>query len=331
MNVGDELQLIANNYLQKVKPSGPENIMAICPFHTKSDGTPERHPSFAMSLTNGLWFCHSCQAKGNLYTFFRDLGFDRHNIDFHFGMLLEEAKKNMPQEFDPANPGVFSSDPIPESLLGLFDYCPTNLLQAGFDEGTLRRFEIGFDMHHYRVTYPVRDLVGNLMAISGRTVNDAYPKYKVYTEEFKAWGLPERLLWDKSSALWNAHNVYPEVYFQATPERVVVVEGFKACMWVWQAGIKNVVALLGTYLSNQQRWILERMGAPVYMFFDNNDPGTTGIMKCGERLRRSLRLHVVEYPERLLDDEDAQPDSMTAEEIYQQINGARNYFDWLAH
>ena len=59
MDVVGDIHFIANQFLQKVRKSGPENIMALCPFHVKSDGSEEKHPSFAMSLTNGLWFCHS--------------------------------------------------------------------------------------------------------------------------------------------------------------------------------------------------------------------------------------------------------------------------------
>ena len=328
MAISDEIQIIAKKYLTHVKPSGPDNIMAICPFHVKSDGSPERHPSFAMSLTSGLWFCHACQEKGNLYTFLLNIGVPRDQIELHHGLTIEHARRNIPKPFDPARPKVFSDNPLPEGLLGVFDYCPIELLQAGFTEETLKRFEIGFDMKHYRVTYPIRDLTGQLMAISGRTVVDSFPRYKIYDKEYQCWGIPEREQWDKRGALWNAHTVYPELFFSSRPEVLVIVEGFKACMWIWQAGIKNVVALLGTYLSKEQRWIIERMGAPVYLFLDNNDPGITGTRKCGEQLRHSTKLFVIEYPERLQDVEEAQPDSLTAEEIWEQKCKAVSYFDW---
>ena len=331
MRVSDEIRTIANQHLQKVRPSGPDNVMALCPFHVKSDGRPEQNPSFAMSLSNGLWFCHACQSKGNLYTFLRDVGIDRGQIDYRYRMILDAANKNMPVEFNPARPQVFSDNPIPDSLLGIFDYCPTDLTNAGFAQPTLQHFEVGFDMTHYRITYPVRDLAGRLVAISGRSVTDSYPKYKIYDTEYVQWDLPARQNWNKREVLWNADKVYPEIYFDTNPALVVVVEGFKAGMWVWQAGIKNVVALLGTYMSHEHKWILERMGAPVYLFLDNNDPGYEGTLKCGEKLRKSQRPFVVEYPERLQDDEKAQPDSLTPEEVCTQVSSARSYFDWLAH
>lgn len=326
--VSGEILAIAKRYLSKVKPSGSDNIMAVCPFHMKSDGTAEKHPSFSMSLTTGLWFCHACQEKGNLFTFLRNIGLPRDQIELHHGLTIENAKSAMPVMFDPAKPGVISEDPIPESLLGVFDYCPVDLLRAGFSEDTLKHFEVGFDTTHYRITYPIRDLKGNLIAISGRSVLDVDPKYKVYDEEYKVWDLPPRTYWNKRVAMWNSHVVYPELFFQSQPSYIVVVEGFKACMWVWQAGIKNVVALLGTYLSKEQKWILERLGVPVYLFLDNNDAGIRGVSKCAEQIKSSLRVLVVDYPERLEDDAAAQPDNLSDVEVNVQVARASNYFEW---
>lgn len=329
MNVTDDIRSIAEQYLRKVRKSGPENVMAICPFHVKSDGTEERRPSFAMSLTNGLWFCHSCQSSGNLYTFLRDVGLSHHQIEFHHRLTLEAARKNAPQPMDALRCQVVSNNPIEEGLLGIFEACPTSLLQAGFKEETLRHFDIGFDETHLRVTYPIRDLEGKLVGISGRSVNDYWPKYKIYDEEYKAWDLPPRMNWDKRLYMWNANTVYPQLMFQTNPSYIVVVEGFKACMWLWQCGIKNVVALLGTYLSPEHKWVLERLGAPVYLFFDNNEPGQIGTEKAVKRLRRSLIVNVIEYPDRLIDEEDAQPDSLTAEEVVEQMNRPVTSHQWL--
>lgn len=305
--------------------------MAICPFHMKADGSEEKKPSFAMSLNNGLWFCHSCQSSGNLYTFLRDLGLSRTQIDITYKPLIEAATDNAPAKLDPLRPkAIFSDSPIEESLLGIFDYYPKDLVDSGFTPTTLNHFGVGFDTTHLRATYPLRDLAGNLIGISGRSVTDQWPKYKLYTKEFTTWGLEERLEPDKRGILWNAHVLYPQVYFQTNPEYIVVVEGFKACMKVWQSGIKNVVALLGTYMSDEHKWILERMGAEVRLFLDNNTPGVTGTLHTAKRLKKSLRVRVVNYPDRLVENENAQPDDCTPEEIQQQVQQATEYFSWLA-
>ena len=331
MDISSEIFDLARALLKKVRKSGPENIMALCPFHVKADGTEEKHPSFAMSLVHGAWFCHSCQQKGTLRGFLRDYGFTQQQISMRYSYLIEEALKNKPAVNNPLRVKVFSDNPIDDALLGIFDNCPIGLLNAGFQENTLRHFEIGFDEHHYRVTYPIRDLGGKLVAISGRSMHEDYlSKYKIYEDEYLVWDLPARKNWDKRTVLWNSHAVFQEVYFNPAPESVLVVEGFKACMWAWQSGIKNVVALLGTYLSYEQQWILEKFGAPVYLFLDNNAPGQRGMVKAADRLKTSLPVHIVEYPSRISEDEDAQPDTCTPEELNNAVQNAKNYFDWRA-
>jgi DNA primase len=334
MDVQAEVLAVAQSYLRKVGRSGAENIMAICPFHRKLDGSEESTPSFSMSLTKGVYFCHACHAKGSLYTFFKELGLDRQTINFRYGLLLDGVAKNMPARPDPGRPREIWVDlesAIDEALLGLFDHDVTALL-PDFDPETLNHFDVGWDGWWNRVTFPIRDMDGKLIAISGRAVYpEQEPRYKIYEEEYKVWDFPPRYGWNKRTALWNACAVYPELHLH-TPDQgfIVVVEGFKAAMWVWQAGITNVVALLGSYLSWEQGWILERLGVPVYLFLDNNAPGWAGQIDAAARLtEKGVTVRFIEYPLRLQDDEDAQPDSLTELEVLQQKARAPHYRDWL--
>lgn len=318
-----EIRQIADTYLSKVRETGSSNVMAICPFHARPDGTPEKSASFAMSLETGLYFCHSCQSKGNLRTFLKAMGVSAVLVETMYKYALEHIDGQATPPPNPLQPKIISLSPIPDQLLGLFNYCPTSLLQSGFLESTLSDFEIGYDKWHARVTYPMRDLLGQLVAVNGRAIQeDQWPRHKIYDVEYPIWGLPERKAWDKRTVLYNAHRIYPEVYFQTTPDFVVVVEGYKACMWVHQAGIPHVVALLGTYLSWEQKWVLERMGAPVYLFLDNNAPGWRGAYKAASILSETLQVRIVPYPERLAEDIAAQPDSCSPEEILFQCHHA---------
>jgi DNA primase len=330
LNVSKEIEEIAAAYLKNIRRSGAENIMAICPFHRKPDGSEERRPSFAMNIYTGVYFCHTCQAAGTLRRFLMDVGMPREFIHLRYKDLLEEARKNLPPPPDPTRSGVFDIEPISEGFLGLFDgYDLQDLLSHGFRQDTILHFEVGYDKWHSRYTYPIRDLKGDLVGISGRSLDNSWPKYKIYDKEFETWGLPPRLNWDKRKVLYNGNDVYPlfiNVYPTDAP--IVVVEGFKACMWVWQAGIRNVVALLGSYLSWEQEWILNRIGSNICLFLDNNFAGIKGTMYAGNKLmNRGAR--VVGYPDRLKNDEDAQPDSCTAEEVLEQVRLAPLYEEWL--
>lgn len=329
MNVSEEIHRIAHQFLTKVRRSGPDNIMAICPFHLRADGTPERNPSFAMCLSSGLYFCHSCEEKGNLFTFLRDIGLTRTIIERQYRPLITAASKNLPPPPDPLKPLLLGLPVINEAVLGLLEYCPTELVDVGFNVETLRHFEVGYDKWHRRITYPLRDIKGQLVGISGRN-QGAGPKYKVYTKEYETWGLPASSEPDKRAILWNVDKVYPEVYFsKPNGSPIVVVEGFKACMWVYQSGIKNVVALLGNYLSWEHKWVLERLGRPVCLFLDNNWAGRNGTIKAADNLTGSLQVYVVNYPERLIEIEEAQPDNLTPDEVFTQVAIAPNYLNWL--
>jgi DNA primase len=121
------------------------------------------------------------------------------------------------------------------------------------------------------------------------------------------------------------------VYFAPPGVEIIIVEGFKACMWIWQAGIKNVVAILGTYLSWEHQWMIERLGGTVYLFLDNNEFGQAGIARAGAVLSKTSIVRVMQYPDRLKDEESAQPDNCRPEEIHQSKNNAIDYYHWRSN
>jgi DNA primase len=124
--------------------------------------------------------------------------------------------------------------------------------------------------------------------------------------------------------LWNADRLYPVLKDVLYPE-IVVVEGFKACMRVYQAGIKWVVALLGSDMSEEQQWILERLGARVILLLDRDKPGKVGTYFIGRRLVKGLDVRVGCYRP---DEQDPQPSDLTRDEIYEAIGTASDYYRW---
>jgi DNA primase len=310
---------VAGQYLDNVKRSGPENIQATCPFHELGDRVTT---TFSMSLTRGVWFCFSCHEKGNLQTFLKKVGVGRAIVERKYRYLIDELERSRPPPPDPIRTRILSRDPLPEALLGIFDMCPIGLVNEGFSEEVLQAFDIGYDETHHRMTFPLRDLHGQLVGISGRTIyKEVQPRYKIYDYEYKQWGLAHRET-PRAAILWNAHNVYPEIFFVNHP-KVVLVEGFKACMWVVQAGFQNTVALLGSYLTYEHQWILERMGAEVYVFLDNDPAGWKGREYIGKTLSKSLKVNIVEFDEAI-----HQPDGMSQEAVLEALSGAQEYHRW---
>lgn len=320
MRVDSSVLDVAKGYLTGIKRSGPENIMAICPFHTRQDGTPERNPSFALSLTTGLWICHTCKERGTFRALLQAFSVPGNIIQTRYGVLFEELAHNLERKPKPNKVILDPNPPLDESCLGLFDYISEQMLDWGFTEETIRKFNVGFDTKSFRITFPLRDFAGRLMGISGRTVTDAMPRYKIYDEkDLEPWGVQARKV-ERSNLIWNVDRVYPATYFKSNTE-VVVVEGFKACMWVDQAGVENVVSLVGSYMSDQQCMILERMGGPFYFFLDNDLAGMKGTAFGMRRLSKSCEVHVVRY-------EEKQPTDLSSDEVLQALDGAQDYFTW---
>lgn len=320
MDTSDNLLDFASKHLVGVQRSGPENVMAICPFHVKRDGQAERTPSFAFCIVNGLWLCHSCKERGSFRTLLRALASPQ-TLRVYTPLLVEldcQVAHRGTRRRVFVDLGV---PPFEESVLGLFEGCPLSLLDEGFEEETLQRFEVGYDERNQRVTFPLRDMVGRLVGFSGRAVGDVLPRYKVYDKaEYEAWGLAPRKV-HKGLLLWNFHKMYPAAFFEESPKSVLV-EGFKACMWVHQAGFPNVVAMLGSSLSTQQKMLLERIGGTIYIFTDNDEAGQIARKQTATTLGKSCRVKVVEY-------ETRQPTDLSPEAVAQALESATDVGKWL--
>ena len=308
---------LARQYLTRVRPAGPDNLVALCPFHNDS------HPSFAINIHTGLWICYACGEKGNFYSFLLKVGMSKEDISLHYGVTLRDIKRNMPPPKVVTDANIYSEPNrrIPEELLGIFRKCPNKLVEEGFQPGILKHFNVGVDLMHNRITFPLRDLDGYLVGISGRALDDSMQsRYKVYKEEYEAWDLP-RYETEKGSLLWNAHSVY-KTYKPGEP--IIIVEGFKACMWVHQAGLKNVVALMTKVISDEQLLILAKFeNSPYVLMLDNDESGITGTVKSCEDLTRFTRdVRIVLY--------DAhQPTDVPLEYIPELIRSATDYYELL--
>ena len=322
MSLQQDVRAIADRYLRKVSPSGPDNIMAICPFHTKSDGQEEKNPSFAMSLTKGVFYCHACHEKGSLYNFLTHMGLSGQVIKNQYQALIDDlATTSTYTPFDPIRPVLTKQEPMEEGVLGLFQYCPLALINEGYPEALLKELEIGYDPLHERITFPLRTHDGKLIGISGRTTLPYGIRYKVYDKEYEDYGLPKRENTPKNSLLWNYHRVYPITSLDPNPHPVVVVEGFKACISVLASGITTSVALLGSYMSPKQQYLLERLGAPIYLMLDNDNAGQAGTNYIAPLLAKSVQTKIVQY-------EAPQPSDLTEKQIRKAISQAKNYYIW---
>lgn len=312
-------------------------IMIQCPFH---GGGQEKNPSCSVSLEKPVFFCHACQASGHVAQILKTLGLGREGIDVILkatgldkpGKALSGRGKVAARLTESTNayrgPFILSED-----LLDEYRHAPKWLMRQGFDKKTLRHFEIGFDFSNLRVTFPIRNVYGELVGLSGRTVVDEEPRYKIYDSEMKmkeGYRIPPDYSMEavKDAVLWHSHVVRPFFYTnEEQDEAFVLTEGFKACMWVWQAGYQSTAALIGAYLSDLHAELIASAVQYVVLFLDNNEAGWRGTVRAGRILSSyGIDVRVAVYP-----DDREQPDDLEPEEVVLSIRNPETYLSWRQH
>lgn len=322
ISVKSAVESVAERYLKWWRPtSDGKNINGPCPFHyEKTEG------AFYMSTETGLWICHGCQARGSLPMFLKEVGAPgriRAALMDQVGPILKSPKRPNLARTDPFRDHM----PLSEGLLGVFNFCPTDLLNVGFKKEVLRKYEVGFDQEAMRITFPIRNHLGVLMGVAGRTVIGEKPRYLIYKErelsrfshKYKGYEF------NKKNFLWNFHNVYPRA-FHGDLNQIYVVEGYKAALWLAQHGYDNTVALMGTYLSDMQRALLQRSAADIYLLLDNSELARKGMYDAAKRLRRGNRVLICSYPREFTGGE--QPDDLSEEELQESLETAVSFAKW---
>lgn len=321
--------------LQATANYAGNHVKIQCPFHGGGD---ERTPSCSVSLEKPVFFCHGCHTSGHISYLMKHLGMAPALIK----QVLKNAGMNRSGHTHPKgrsriavrlfenryNPfrGRFVLD---EDLLDDYRLAPKVLLRAGFEKATLRHFEVGFDKQNLRITFPIRNVFGELVGISGRTVVEGEePKYRVYDRELHYrtdYCVPEDYTMEsvKDSVLWHGHVIRP-FFYHDQDESLVITEGFKACMWCWQSGYKTTAALMGSYLSEMHAELLFTSVGYAVLFLDNDDAGVLGTLDAGWKLLgKGINVRVAVYPDGCM-----QPDDLIPEEVQAAVSGAIPFYEW---
>ena len=345
----DQIMAMLGRYLPgKLRPSGAGQIITTCPFH--KDGQ-ERKASFSVNVDKGVFHCFTCHEKGSLRLLLQKLNVPASTIDSETKIiqpyldrqkeLFKVEKQNTFSHRDP-----FRADfTMPESILGVYEVCPMKLVAEGFRQDLLKEMDVGYDRENNRIMYPLRDMYGNLAGFSGGATelsHQPHPKYRVYQgrrkgldgknlpSDFGTWFDAEDDFRDykceNHDFLWNFDKVFKRRVSDPNGS-VFVVEGFKACLWMLQAGYKNTVALMGSYISERQQQMLHLLGWPVTLFLDNDQPGIRATEMVGGLLWKPMygRVNVVPYPE---GDFDSQPDDYEEAAVHELISKQKTFLDY---
>lgn len=242
-----------------------------CPVHKMGQ---EKHASCGVDCESGVFHCFTCGVSGNICKFVSlcfgksDEGeFGRHWLLTNFDTL------SIPEliTFDPKpKKKVFAT----EYELQRYRYYHPYMFQRGLTEDIINKFDIGYDSQTDCITFPVRDLYGNLVFIARRSVNTKFYQYPQEAEKpvaylnYVAYG---------SSDVW-------------------VCESFFNALSCWKRGIP-AVALMGTGTPHQAQIMCERKDIRgITLAFDGDEAGDKGSKRFGSMLRKNFLVEKLIVP-----------------------------------
>lgn len=307
-----------------------KNFFGVCPFHA------DHSPSMSVSREKQIYTCFSCGASGNVITFlmnYENISFaealkklaDKAGINVSIGNKKQKINKNkelydiyeMSQKIYQNNlnseAGIkakeylknrdITNEIIKEFGIGLSikdSKLITNmLLKKGFKDkelinsGLVGNNEKGLhDIYYNRIMFPLYDLSGNIVGYSGRIYDSIDTAKYVNTKE--------TAIFKKGELLYNYHRAKEEA---RKTGKIIVMEGFMDVIAAYKVGIKNVVATMGTAVTENQANLIKRMAKEVILCFDGDQAGAKATFSCSEEL---AKLNVVPKVVRL--EENLDPD-----------------------
>jgi DNA primase len=291
-----------------LKRQGKE-YSARCPFHD------ERSPSFTVSQTKQFYHCFGCGAHGTAISFL--MNYDRLEFLDAVDELAKRVGMEVPKETQRRNEtddgremyaALDAAARFFQRQLENNEKAKAYLDQRGVDDGIRAQFSIGYapdgfsalkdalgtderriklldktgmlsrsdngrvyDKFRDRVMFPIHDRRGRVIAFGGRVLQkDDGPKYL---------NSPETPLFHKGRelyGLWQVRQANQKI------ERLVVVEGYMDVVSLFQYGVTQAVATLGTATTPDHAELLFRNSPDVYFCFDGDAAGQRAAWKALE-------------------------------------------------
>ncbi len=174
-----------------------------------------------------------------------------------------------------------------------------------------------YDAFRNRLIFPIKSISGDVIAFGGRILSDQEPKYL---------NSPETPVYRKSSSIFGLHQARSHIRDAGF---AIIVEGYFDVIGLADRGIKNVVAPLGTSLTENQIQILRRYSTDIYLMFDSDAGGIKAVLRSIEMLLgfELNQIRVVMLPEG--DDPDDIARREGPEKLNSLIAEAPDAFDFL--
>ena len=146
-----------------------------------------------------------------------------------------------------------------------------------------------------RIMFPLRNLTGQIIGFSGRSLHDAADKPKYLNS-------PETKIFNKREVLFNLDKAKAQMNLQ---KKVILFEGYMDVLAAYRAGITNGVASMGTSLTEQQIGLLSRFAQTVLICYDGDEAGQKATTRALSLLNNvgNFNIEIVSIPEKLDPDE----------------------------
>ena len=146
-----------------------------------------------------------------------------------------------------------------------------------------------YDRLRGRLVFPIFDVQERPIAFGGRLIAEARPGQPKY------WNSPETPVFSKSKTLYGLSRARKAI---AAKEQAVVVEGYTDVIACHQAGFENVVATLGTSLTEDHVQILARLASVVLLAFDADSAGLKAAGRAAQIFEaQEVEVRVLDLPE----------------------------------
>ena len=291
------------------------NYFGLCPFHN------EKSPSFSVSPDKQIFHCFGCGVGGDVINFVKKI----ENIGFldSVRLLAEKSGIQLLNDISKAEEEniklknrVYKINELAAKFYHENLYKPTSKIAQDYikkrklNNATLKSFLMGYasnssnellrylkeqgfteeellascligksdrgyyDKFRNRLMIPIRDERGRFIAFGGRVLDDSKPKYI---------NSPENIVYSKGRNLFGLNVAREGVH--GPLKRLLIVEGYMDAISLYQRGITNVVASLGTALTDSQGRLLRRNTEQVILGYDADGAGQQAIIRGMEILK----------------------------------------------
>ncbi|MCK4251309.1 DNA primase [candidate division WOR-3 bacterium] len=300
-----------------------KNYRALCPFHTEKD------PSFYVNPDKGIFYCFGCKKGGNAITFLMEY----EKLDFP--AAIKKLAKNLGIEIDTTKSLKYKELYDVNELAGQF-YSLCLLKEIGkrgqhylnerkIDMTKLKDFRLGYapssgglvtfmrqkgvsmerlkkaglistsaynrertrEIFRDRLIFPIYNISGRVIGFGGRGIDDHIkPKYL---------NSPETPIFKKGGVLYGLFQSKDNI---RTKGEAILVEGYFDLLSLFQKGLNNVCAPLGTSLTDKQAILISRFSKKVNILFDGDLSGIKAALRAiGLLINAQVDVFVASLPE----------------------------------